>query len=82
MFLGILLSHSLEDFLNIQLQPPKELVWVAQICQMNKVSGAVPTLTANTNVHLLNNRTAEYVIINGSMTENENGFTQEELKYL
>lgn len=43
---------------------------------MNKVSGAVPALTANTNVHLLNNGTAEYVIINGSMTENENGFTQ------
>lgn len=43
---------------------------------MYRVSGAVPNLTANTNVYLLNNRTAEYVIINGSMTENENGFTQ------
>jgi hypothetical protein len=49
---------------------------------MYRVFGAVPILTANTNVHLLNNGTAEYFIINGSMTENENGFTQEELKYL
>ncbi|MCZ8237651.1 MAG: hypothetical protein O9346_08950 [Leptospiraceae bacterium] len=81
---GLLTNFTMPTELMAELNLPSSIQLVSnnpttfdlEAGQMYRVSGAVPALTANTNVHLLNNGTAEYVIINGSMTENENGFTQ------
>lgn len=61
---------------SIQLVNNNPLSFDLESGQMYRVSGSVPALTANANVHLINNGATEYTIFNGSTNETEDGYTE------